>query len=116
MHNFKEIRIWNESMTLAKIVYSHTKQFPKEERYGLTQQINKCVVSVPSNIAEGAGRNTNKDFKQFIAIALGSAFELETQLILSRDFGYISSEEFDPLIQKLISLQKMNNKFRISLE
>jgi four helix bundle protein len=116
MHNFKELRIWNESMELAKAVFIHTKQFPKEERYGLVQQINKCVVSVPSNIAEGAGRNTKKDFKQFIAIALGSAFELETQLILSRDFGYITTEELDPLVQKLVSLQKMINKFRISLE
>ncbi len=93
MHNFKELRIWSESMAIAKIVFTNTKQFPKEERYGLVSQINRSAVSITSNIAEGAGRNAKKDFKQFVAIALGSPYELETQLILSGDFGYISKND-----------------------
>jgi four helix bundle protein len=116
MHNFKELRIWKDSMELAKIVYECTRKFPKDERYALTQQINKCCVSIPSNIAEGAGRNTKKDFKHFITISQGSSFELETQLILSGEFNYIEKIHLETILNKLISLQKMINKFRESLE
>jgi four helix bundle protein len=116
MHNFKELRIWKESMELAKIVFGHTKQFPKEERYCLTQQINKCTVSVPSNIAEGSGRKTKKDFAHFIAIALGSAFELETQLLLATDFGYVKKDDVGPTLERLVGLQRMIYKFQTTLE
>lgn len=78
MHNFRELRIWQEAMEVTKVVYKVTAKFPIDERYSLTSQINRSAVSIPSNIAEGAGRNSDKEFNQFLGIALGSAFELET--------------------------------------
>jgi four helix bundle protein len=89
MHNFKELKVWQEAMSLAKDVFVITRNFPSEEKFGLTSQINRCSVSVPSNIAEGAGRQSDKEFNQFLNIALGSSYELETQLLLSNDFNYI---------------------------
>ena len=79
MHNFKELRVWKEAIVLAKLVYESSAQFPQEEKYGLKSQVNRAAVSVPSNIAEGAGRGSNKEFAQFLKIALGSAFEVETK-------------------------------------
>ena len=89
MHNFKELKVWQEAMSLAKDVFVITRNFPSEEKFGLTSQINRCSVSLPSNIAEGAGRQSDKEFNQFLNIALGSSYELETQLLLSNDFNYI---------------------------
>ena len=116
MHNFRELRIWKESMEIAKIVHSFTLQFPKDERFAITQQINKCSVSIPSNIAEGAGRVSKKDFKHFISIAIGSCFELETQLILSGEFNYLDKEKLTELLIKITTLQKMMNKFHDTLD
>ena len=103
-------------MEIAKIVHSFTLQFPKDERFAITQQINKCSVSIPSNIAEGAGRVSKKDFKHFISIAIGSCFELETQLILSGEFNYLDKEKLTELLIKITTLQKMMNKFRDTLD
>ena len=83
MHNFKELEVWNNSMDLATSIYKVTEFFPQEERFGITSQMRRASVSIPSLIAEGAGRNTNKDFANFIGMAIGSCYELETQLILS---------------------------------
>jgi four helix bundle protein len=116
MHHFKELRIWKDSMELSKSVYELTRKFPLDERFALTQQINRCVVSIPSNIAEGTGRNTKNDFRHFIAISLGSSFELETQLMLAGEFNYIEKNSLEIILTKLTSLQKMINKFRESLE
>jgi four helix bundle protein len=115
MHNFRELRIWKDSMEIAKTVHTFTLKFPKEERYAITQQINKCSVSIPSNIAEGAGRRTKKDFSHFISIAIGSSFELETQLILSGEFDYINKEPLTGLLLRITTLQRMMNKFRDTL-
>jgi four helix bundle protein len=115
MHNFKELKIWQHSMELAKMVYKSTAQFPANEKYGLTSQINRSVVSIPSNIAEGAGRNSAKEFSQFLSIALGSAFELETQLYLAETFGFIDSSELTKLISHLDQIQKMINSFKKTL-
>ncbi len=82
MHNYKELEIWKEGLELAKLVYEITQDFPKEEIYGLTSQLRRCVIYISSNIAEGSGRDSTKDFNHFIAITTGSSFELETQLIL----------------------------------
>ena len=101
---------------LAKEVYKVTSNYPKEEKYGLVSQINRCSVSVPSNIAEGSSRSSNKEFSYFIKIALGSLFELETQLILSNEFGILAAKDLDNLIDKIIKLQKMLTKFLTSLE
>jgi len=107
MHNFKELKVWQEAMGLAKNVFVCTKSFPPEEKFGLVSQMNRCAVSIPSNIAEGAGRGTPKEFNQFLNIALGSAFELETQLLLSNDFNYITKEETLLLTEKACKVQKM---------
>ncbi len=116
MHNFRELRIWKDSMEIAKTVHSFTIKFPKEERYAIAQQINKCSVSIPSNIAEGAGRRTKNDFRHFISIAIGSSFELETQLILSGDFNYVKEKELTDILTRITTLQKMMNKFRDTLD
>jgi four helix bundle protein len=84
----KDLDVWKEAMSLARAVYALTQSFPKEEVYGLTDQIRRSAVSVPSNIAEGAARGSDKDFIKFLSIALGSLAELETQLMLAESFGY----------------------------
>lgn len=107
MHHFKELQIWQRSMKLVKKVYDLTSLFPNEEKYGIVSQIRRCAVSIPSNIAEGAGRRTEKDFAKFLSISLGSQFELETQLILSKDLGFISETSLDSGSSELNEIQKM---------
>jgi four helix bundle protein len=116
MHNFKELKIWQESMSLAKEVFSLTRNFPTTEKYGLISQLNRAVVSVPSNTAEGAGRDSQKEFNQFLNISLGSCFEIETQLILANDFNYISKEELQTLIEKVTKIQRMISKLKDSIK
>ena len=115
MHNFKELKIWQESMSLAKDIFALTRKFPTEEKYGLISQLNRAVVSVPSNIAEGAGRDSQKEFNQFLNISLGSSFEIETQLILANEFNYISKEELQTLTEKVTKIQKMICKLKDSI-
>lgn len=115
MHNFKELKVWQKGRSLVKEVYMMTKQFPEDERFGLTSQLRRSAVSIPSNIAEGSGRGTGKDFSKFLNISLGSAYELETQLILSYDLNYISENTFNGISIKIGEIQKMlhglGNKF-----
>jgi len=111
----KDLDVWKESMLLAKEVYLITKGYPKEELYGITSQIRRASVSVPSNIAEGAARSSDREFIQFLYISLGSLSELETQLLLSRDLGFIRSLDIFPKIElvkkKLLGLIKyLKNK------
>lgn len=106
-HNFRELKIWQESMNLAKEIYAQTSGFPSAEKYGLVQQMNRCVVSIPSNIAEGSSRSSDKAFVQYLQISLGSAFELETQLILSGEFGYINKLILDRLLSRVKEIQNM---------
>lgn len=113
MHKFKELLIWRRSIKLAKDIYQLSKDLPKEESYGLSYQIRKSAVSVPSNIAEGCGRNSNPQLIQFLKIALGSLAELETQLILINEIGLLKIE--DALFDEIISIQKMTNVFRLKL-
>lgn len=87
MHNFRELNIWKKSLDLSVDVYRITEEFPVVEKYNLISQIVRSAVSIPSNIAEGSGRGTNKDFCRFLNIALGSAYELETQLTISNKLG-----------------------------
>ncbi|OSY88165.1 hypothetical protein WH52_08425 [Tenacibaculum holothuriorum] len=103
-------------MELCQIVFKITSQFPKEEIYSLTSQINRSVVSVPSNIAEGSSRASNKDFKRFLEITLGSLFELQTQIVLSSYKDYITKEELKDLEDKIEELQKMISGFKNSLD
>lgn len=107
MHNFKEFQVWQRGMSLVKDIYQMTSSFPAEEKFGITSQIRRCAVSIPSNIAEGAGRKTDKDFSRFLSISLGSQFELETQLIVSKEIGFLSEEQLTSTTQELNEIQKM---------
>ncbi|MFK5879108.1 MAG: four helix bundle protein [Flavobacteriaceae bacterium] len=116
MHNFKELNVWKESKDLCVLVYKLTKIFPTSEKYGIISQINRSSVSIPSNIAEGAGRNSNNDFARFIHIATGSSFELETQLMIAFEIGYIDNENFEKVINQLNKIQKMLVSFNKHLK
>lgn len=116
MHNFKKLSIWVNAMSLVKDIYLLTSNFPKEEKFGLISQINRCSISIPSNIAEGSSRSSNKEFSHFIKIALGSLFELETQIILSSDFKMINDQDSNIILDKITTLQKMINGFLTTLK
>lgn len=107
MHNFKDLKVWQKSIDLAVDIYRAMSSYPNEEKYGLVSQMKRCSVSIPSNIAEGSGRGTNKDFKRFLDISQGSAFELETQLIISQRLALIEAETANELIAKTTEIQKM---------
>lgn len=107
MNRYKKLDIWRRAVELATKVYKSTSNFPTEEKYGLTSQLRRCVVSISSNIAEGAGRNTKNDFKRFISIAYGSSCELETQLIIATNLKLLSKSESRELLNKISELQKM---------
>ncbi len=112
MHNLKQLKIWQKAIDLTTEVYRATASFPKEEVYGLTSQIRRSAVSVPSNIAEGAGRNSDKEFLHFLGISNGSSFELQTQLIIANNLELISSSVVNPLLDELVEIQKMNYTFQ----
>lgn len=116
MHNYRELDVWKRSRGLVKEVYLITKQLPKEELFGLTSQIRRSVISIPSNIAEGAGRSTDKDFAQFLSIGLGSSYELETQILVSFDLGFIPKEDCDRVVNETIEIQKMIFNLRRKLK
>ncbi|MBC8172634.1 MAG: four helix bundle protein [Chitinophagales bacterium] len=107
MHNYKKLQIWSDAMDIAVAVYALTNKFPKEETYEITQQLRRSAISVPSNIAEGSGRNTKGEFNQFLGYSVGSSYEVETQLIVSESLNYCSKEEVDPIIEKININQKM---------
>jgi len=111
-HNFRELTIWKEGMEIAKMIYLMTKELPTEEKYSLISQMNRCSISIPSNIAEGSGRTSDKEFNHFLNYSLSSSYELETQLILSNDLFGIDVNE---LISKLQNLQKMIGGFKRTL-
>ncbi len=116
MNKFEDLLIWQKSMNLAQDVYWVSKELPTEERFGLTSQIRRCSVSIPSNIAEGAGRNSNKEFIHFLSIANGSLAELKTQLLLLLRLNFISKEKIKPLIGMCNEIQKMNRSLQKSLK
>lgn len=97
MNNYKELKVWQRSVELAVKIYELTKHFPKEEVYGLTSQIKRSAISIPSNIAEGAGRNTDKDFNNFLGISYASLCELETQLIIACKVNILENSTLDSL-------------------
>ncbi|MDB5011969.1 MAG: ribosomal protein [Daejeonella sp.] len=107
MHNFKDLRVWQKSMDLTTDIYKLLACFPIDEKFGLISQLKRAAVSVPSNIAEGAGRNSNKEFSHFLSISLGSLFELETQLIISNNLNLINSDSLSEINNKISELQKM---------
>jgi four helix bundle protein len=114
-HNFKELKIWKESMDLASDIYKMTKEFPRDERFGLISQIRRAAVSVPYNIAERVSRGSNKAFNQFLEIALGSLHEVETQLLIARNLQYINMNKHRSTLEKIIEIQKMIAGFKKTL-
>lgn len=116
MHNFEKLIIWQKAMDIAVNVYEISLLLPEDERFNLIHQIKKCAVSIPSNIVEGAGRNSNKEFVQFLGIANGSTFELITQLILAKRLKLISEEIVQPVIKQLVEVSNMNFSFQNKLK
>lgn len=108
---YTNLDVWIEARKLANILYTITKDFPKEEIYGITNQMRRCAVSVPSNIAEGCGRQTSKDTTHFLHIARGSLFELETQCYLALDQKYLNDSQFNELINSIQSCKRLLNGF-----
>ncbi|MBK6266751.1 four helix bundle protein [Marivirga sp. S37H4] len=107
MQDYRKLRIWLLAKELTKNIYELTKTFPTEEKYGLTSQMRRCAVSVPSNIAEGAGRNGNKEFNNFLGITMGSLFELDMQVELSYNFRFMQVENYNEILEKITQLKKM---------
>lgn len=107
MNTHYDLDVWKNSIDLVTTIYKATESYPKYELYGLVNQIRRCAVSVPSNIAEGAARISPKEFSHFLSIALGSLSELETQLIISNKLGYLTMGKFEPLLNELIIIRKM---------
>ena len=105
MVNFKKLVIWNESLLLTKEIYKLSADFPREEKYGLTSQIRRAAVSIPSNISEGTSRKSRKEFSHFLDIALGSSYELETQLTIAQELGILKISEIIIILNKLNKIQ-----------
>lgn len=116
MHKFKELIVWQKSRVFVKQIYNLVKNFPDDEKFGLTLQMKRAAISIPSNIAEGAGRGTDKDFIRFLDIANGSAYELETQLYLSYDLEFISEENLNNYLLEITEIEKLIYGFKTKLE
>ena len=110
-HNFKKLQIWIESIELVSKIYVFTSNLPDFEKFGLRSQLNRCSVSIASNIAEGSSKRTNKHFIKYLEDSLGSAFELETQLIICKNLNYLSEEEFIHLEEIVKKLQQKISNF-----
>lgn len=115
-HNFKNLKIWKEAMLTVKETYKITKEFPDFERFALANQLIRSAISIPSNIAEGTSKTSDKHFSKFIQDSLGSAFEWETQLQIAFDQGYIDQSKFRELENKIQVLQKMISGFQRKLQ
>lgn len=114
-HNFKKLKIWKEGIAIVGESYKLTRTFPDSERFNLISQLNRCAVSIPSNIAEGSSKSTDRHFKKFLEDSLGSAFEWETQLIVAYNEKFLSKERFEELENKILQLQKMIGSFMDNL-
>ncbi|WP_027124771.1 four helix bundle protein [Gelidibacter mesophilus] len=115
MHNFKKLKIWEEGISLVKENYKLTRTFPDFEKFVLVSQMNRCAISIPSNISEGSSKSTDKHFNKYLEDSLGSAFEWETQLIVAYNEKYLSEEKFKELEQKITQIQKMISRFQSGL-
>jgi four helix bundle protein len=107
MKTHKDLDVWNKAVNFVTEIYNVTKDFPKEELYGLTNQVRRSAVSIPSNIAEGAGRNSNKEFAYFLSVALGSIAETDTQLLICKNLNYLNENQHTKLEDDLTNIRKM---------
>ena len=115
MHNFRKLDIWIKSVSLVTDVYKLTNTFPSQERFGLISQMQRAAVSVPTNIAEGSAKSSNKDFARFLEISIGSLLELETELLISFNLEYVNLEKHSVLQNQIVELQKMITGFKNKL-
>jgi four helix bundle protein len=111
MRNFKELKIWQKGFTIAMNSFKITETFPKQEKFGLASQINRCGVSIPSNIAEGSSRPSPKEYSRYIEISLGSCFELETQLLIAKELNYGDKSVILDTLSQLTEEEKMLTSF-----
>ena len=111
MKDFRSLKIWQRSHAMALAVYKLTREFPKHELYGLTSQIQRAAISVPTNIAEGCGRDSDAELKRFSVIAMGSASELEYLLLLAHDLGYLQTDMYQSTFSELVETRRMINSF-----
>lgn len=116
MHNFKELIVWKKARELSRDLYLLTDKFPKSEFFGLVSQIRRAAISIPSNIAEGAGRGSDIDFCRFLDIAIGSAFELENQIYLAADLGFIDEISLQNILLRIDEVEKLLFSFKKSLK
>jgi four helix bundle protein len=112
MHNYKELKIWQKARLLVKNCYNLTADMPKEEKFGLVSQVQRAAVSIPANIAEGSGKSSSKDFCRYLEIAISSAFELETLLLLSADLNFVDNQKCDLILADIQEIQKMIYSFK----
>jgi four helix bundle protein len=115
MKTHQDLDVWKKSILLVTSVYELTKVFPNDELFGLVNQMRRCAVSIPSNIAEGAGRDSSKEFARYLSITLGSLAELETQLIISRNLNYGTESRIESIMNDLIIVRKMTIGLKKSL-
>ncbi|WP_421809545.1 four helix bundle protein [Flagellimonas sp.] len=116
MHRFKDLDIWKLSREFCSDIYEVTGSFPETEKFGISNQLRRAAVSIPSNISEGCSRKSNKDFSRFLEIAMGSMYEVETQLLISNDLGFLSDKRLEFLVGKLNAIIKMTSKFKSILK
>lgn len=107
--SYKDLLVWQKAITLVKEIYLLTNTLPEEEKFGLISQMRRCSVSIPSNIAEGWGRNSSKNYVQFLRIARGSLLELETQIIICKELTYVSNENYNKITNLIVEESKMLN-------
>ena len=115
MHKFENLIFWQKSIQFAKQIYLVSKDISSDEKFGLISQMKRAAISIPSNISEGCGRNSNKELNHFLAIALGSAFELQTQLILTKELELLEEEIVNSLLKDISEIQKMIYSFKNKL-
>ena len=113
--SYKDLIVWQKAMDLVEMVYRATKTFPKEELYGLTNQLRRAVVSIPSNIAEGQARKSTAEFRNFLSIARGSLAEVETQLLIARRLSYINQQKLGAILSIQVEVNKMTNSLILKL-
>lgn len=114
--SYRDLEVWRQSMSIAKLAYLATESFPSEERFGIVNRMRRAAVSIPSNIVEGHARGSSGEFQRFITIATGSIAELETQIMLSADLGYLAAEASEDLLQKLDGIGIMLRAIHRSLQ
>lgn len=116
MHNFRNLKVWQKAIELSTKIYSLTKNFPAEEKFGIISQIRRAAVAIASNIAESAGRNSEKEFCYFLQVSLGSSYEMETQIVIAGNLNFLNDEAFNDTIISITEIKRMISGLQKSME